>query len=279
MAHRNPRVFLTLAGVLLSLALTAYTPEEVFQDGRRQFLLGNWYDAVQHLERFLDKWPDHDLAPEALYFQTLAEARDRTEAEKRSRENRLASLTQILEKLTKDFPDRDFTEINSLIIQTQSELGTGTASLTFPLTATPDFMRQALIRRWFPGHLSPISTLEWIHSWKTGKKTLPNDVKSQLELVRAKALWRFVLSPLPTQTFFRKLRLWGEWPVGDALHRSLKVAFTTGDHRTKREAALIGVSFAHILEKKGHKSLESSEYHTYLSSHGIYSAEAWCPNE
>jgi hypothetical protein len=277
--HYNSRRWLlpVVVGVLFAFAAGAYTPDELFQDGRRQFLLGRWYESVQHLERFLEKWPSHSLAPEALYLKTLAAVRDRAAEEQRSREVLLASLTMVLSKLATDFPDRDFTEIQSLITQTQTELEPNSASPTFPLTMSPDFLRQALARRWFPGRLSPVATLEWIYEWKQGQKRIPNDVKSQLELVRAKALWRFFLSPLPTQEFFPKLKSWGDWPVRNALRSSLKDAFTTGDHRTKREAALLGVSLAQFETDRG--SLRQSEYHHYLISHGIYSAEAWCPNE
>lgn len=259
-------------------SVSGITPGEVFEQGRRAFHLGHWLEAKECFLKFSESWPTHQLAPHALYYRSMAEARLEPSIPEEQAKQTIASLSAIIKALGERLPEADLLELKAQLEHHQKKsgltVGTPTASLDLP----PDQLTHALNRGWIPFEKQdPISTLAWIKSWleRHDKNSLPPLV-SRLQLLRAKALWQLRLSPLPTEAFLTTLRSWGDWPVQNALDRSLKAAFENGDLDTKREAALLGVSsdFLRFQNTSKHKD---TLWVRYLRERGINFSEAWCP--
>jgi hypothetical protein len=274
--------YFLLGGVFFFLgfhiACWSITPGEVFEDGRRAFILGNWLEAREQFQRFNDTWPHHHLAPLSLYFRTLSEVRiDKGYDPEQTRE-KIASLSWTIKALSDQLPSADLNQLKTEIDFLKSRIGQDTASVTLTLGVSPEHLRHALDRGWMPfSESQPLKAIDWIRQWlKINAHHAPLELQGRLELLKAKALWQFRLSPLPTQALMSTLESWGEWPVQEAVDRSLKQAFKKGNTQTKRETALLGVSSDYVKSGKRSNFLQS-HWMRYLQEKGINFTEAWCP--
>ncbi len=273
--------FLILSLILL-LALPpwafSFTPNEVFEDGRRAFLLGHWTEADAQFQKFLNTWPAHALANRALYFETLSKLRKEREIKLEEEFQKIASLSNTLRFLKDNLPNEDFSEMEIALRSMKRELEHSPASAPELVTLSPDLLLHALRRGWAPDpEGDPFGTLSWIRGWKSAhsRDVVPPALSGTLELMRAKALWRFLLSPLPARHFADILKTWGELPFHDSLLLSLKKALQTGDSETKRQAALLAVSVEYA--ERWRFPREDSEWMRYLKERGIHESEAWAP--
>lgn len=270
-----------------SLECQAITPGEVYENGRRAFLLGNWLEAREQFSRFNEAWPTHPLAPQSLYYRTMADVRYERAVNDLETRNKIGSLTAVMKALTDRLPEADVREIQVEIEYLQNRIpGIPTATPTTSLDMTPVQLSHALNRGWIPfPHQNPMATLDWLRTWmERHAKDVPPPLFGRLHLLRAKALWEIFLSPLPTSAFFSTLKSKGEWPIKSALERSLKLAFENGDPEIKREVALLGVS-SEILKSKLESNYElqlnqlpnRSKWLKYLLERGVNFSEAWSP--
>jgi len=260
----------------IQIQVWGITPGEVFEDGRRAFLLGNWLEAREKFSRFNYTWPTHPLAPKALYFGTLAEIRAEKLLEIDKERNRIASYTEIIKLLSERERELDLTEIKASVDLLKSKIEK-TASAPSSLELPPETLKHYLNRGWVPDEFkNPFLTIKWIKTWLEKHPKCPPELFGRLQLQKAKALWEFSLSPLPSSAFSGTLEMWGCWPLKRALDRSLKEAFTTGSLDVKREAALLGIC-SDYLESKQRKLKPDSHWMQYLRERGIDFSEGWCP--
>lgn len=258
-------------------ACSGLTPGEVFEDGRRAFLSGHWLESKDFFSRFNEMWPVHSLAARSLYYGTLADLRGEKEKDQLFEQQRIGSLSAIIKALSDKLPGENLTELKTGLEFLQIRNGQPPASPTQFLQLKPEELAHAINRGVFPPQKqSPFATLEAIRRWSEKHPTVQGPFKGRLELLKAKALWKIRLSPLPTAVFMNTLKSWGEWPVHKAIRRSLTDAFTLGEIDVKREAALLGVCSGN-LESQQKKNQMESVWYTYLREKGINLSEAWCP--
>jgi len=265
---------------LVTTRVGGITPEEVFQDGRRAFELGHWAEAKEHFYLFGQSWPSHPLVVQALLLESLSELRARPAEDTLAKADRLASLSVRLKLFREKLPGQELSELETALqVETSgaSLLATGTGILAFPPKKLDHLLNRNLIQN--PSQ-DPIGTLSWIRQWRRRYPSgYPAGLVGKLEMMRSKALWILLLSPLPARKSSAILKTWGAWPLGVALNRSLNKAFQDGSLDVKREASVLGVSVDWILKnRKENQGLqEDSKWMRYLRERGIHEAEAWVP--
>jgi len=265
----------------LTVTAHALTPGEVFEDGRRAFLLGHFRAAFAHFAEFQKRWPGHPLGDQGLLYLSQAEIRMEKELDEEYRAARLASFTSRLKYLKTKFEPPALIEIGAAVELLQAQMSGKLASPGYVLALPPATLEHFLSRGWLPfPQRDPMGALTWLREWMARH---PLDqhaaLLGRLELYRAKALWQILVSPLPRRANMPILESWGDWPVPDTLLRSLKRAFQFGAAETKREAALLGVCTEELVLRGRQVSGEDSPWIRYLKERGIHEAEAWCPSE
>ncbi|HNV70289.1 MAG TPA: hypothetical protein PKO06_11370, partial [Candidatus Ozemobacteraceae bacterium] len=242
------------------------------------FLKGHYHEAHAHFLRFLQEWPAHALGAKALYFQALSACRfEPLETVQRLRDQ-AASLTVTLDALKDKIPEPDLVEMRVTLAGWKMQLGEHTASDPSFLALPPQTLDHWLRRGWFPPKpMNPVELLDWSNRWRTGAKTISDPLlRARLALLDAKQLWKIWCAPLPKRALTNKLKAWGYFPLEQGLSQMLQQALHHGDPETKRQAALIGLSFDQ--QRHGPRfSLESSPWFAYLKQRGIHEAEAWLP--
>ncbi|MFZ2960873.1 MAG: hypothetical protein WA705_28680 [Candidatus Ozemobacteraceae bacterium] len=279
----SKRFFKTVLCAFLALFSTfvawAITPTEVFEDGRRAFALGHYRDARERFREFGKTWPAHPLNDRALWYLTLSEIRMETEENHDANIARLASFTVRAKHFQEKLPEADLNELSASIeLLRFSEGGGPLASSGAILKLSPEVLAHLLARGWLPvPENAPLETLSWASAWEAQHAASePFTLRARLELMRAKALWKIALSPLPREASIPLLKRLGVWPVTGALLRSLRKAFLDGDLDIKREAALLGLSVETLgsLEKP---VKSGSAWLRYLRERGTCDQESWCP--
>jgi len=258
----------------------AITPDDVFQTGRRAFLLGHWSEAADAFSRFLDRWPGHPSCAEAVLYRLLGESRTGFERVRREYdERRVASLTAGLAFIRQKLPDADLTELEVELDCVRMRLEPSAGLATSVANLSPERLAHLLKRNVLPAPADdPRGTLRWIGEWKARHGgTASETVRASLELVKAKALWQIVLSPLPAAAMEERLKKDGDFPPALALVRSLRYAFRNGDPDAKREAALLGACAACLPAVARHARADLQAWETYLDDRGNFRDEAWCP--
>jgi|GEM_PF-780091 len=270
-------IIIIIVGSFFPLISRAITPNEVFEDGRREFNLGHWKEAQANFARLIETWPQNSLAVKALYFRTLSELRDEMLPDEQEVKNRIASLTFIEKRLSESLSTDELLEIRMDLEKLRAKYYGENATKTAIIDLPPEKLLHSIRRGWITSpKLDPYGTLKWIREWhEKHPKGYVGQLGATLSLMQAKALWMFRISPLPTNAFSSILRTWGYWPLDKAIGRSLKAAFRDGDPDTKRDAALLGLCSDHL--KNVQFSREGSEWMRYLRERGIHFSEAWCP--
>ncbi len=281
--RRTLAACIAVAAVVMA-ALPARTlaiePEDVFQTGHRAFLLGHWNEAVDAFSRFLDRWPGHPACAEAVLYRLLGESRSGFDRVRRDYdERRVASLTAGMAFVRQKLPDADLTELEVELDCARMRLDPSASLASSVANLSPDRLAHLLNRNILPAPAAdPRGTLDWIAGWKAKHGgTASETIRASLELRKAKALWQIVLSPLPAARMEERLKKDGDFPAAQALVRSLRKAYGTGDPDTKREAALLGVCAANLPAVARYARSDLRAWEIYLGDRGNFRDEAWCP--
>ncbi|HOY67909.1 MAG TPA: hypothetical protein PLP29_13560 [Candidatus Ozemobacteraceae bacterium] len=273
------------AAALVSLLLAGapgfgVTPEEVFQTGKRAFLLGHWKEAADGFARFNETWPGHALHPESTFFLLLSESRAGFAHIRRSwEEQRLASLTTGLAYVRQKLPDADLKELDVERLVLSCRLTPEAASLPAVLDLAPDDLGHLMKRGMLPDAAEePMLTLRWIRDWKArhgGKAS--GTLLAALDLWKARAFWRLLLSPMPAKAFDAEIRSMERVSLPAAHLKALKAAFRAGDPEVKREAALLGIAVGQLAAFARYDLCVVNEWQTYLRDRGNHLEGAWSP--
>lgn len=268
------------AYLLFSGAAYAITAPELFNDGKKAFNNGRWQECEESMIRLSNTFPEHLLASEARYYQTLASTRNFQTVQKQNLNNAALKWKQELDALKKDFPKKDFSEL---------EIAISIAEKQSPVTweqlkdLSPIQLKHCLNRNWHPEpEESPIEAIKWSHEWL--KKHTPNSIEpwllSKISLVQSKAMWKILLSPLSMNANSDILKVCECWPVHIRLEQTLKTGFESGDPETKREIALLGYHYDYFRLRGVVRSdlpTLKSRWLTYLTERGLNHQEAWIP--
>ena len=271
--------------IMLALALTtaqsfAITSSEIYSDGLRAFNNARWQEAEEIFARFIETWPDHVLKSRALYHKTLASTRNMTGLINKTLSDKSENWQQELAQLKVDLPGQDLTELQVAI------------DIANRLNEKPDWqilsslkpvdLKHYLQRSWHPDAAAePMAALAWSNEWlKKHTSRLDPDLEGRIQLIRARAFWQILLSPLSLGANSDILKVWKCWPVHEHLQKALDRGFTTGDPEIKEQIALLGYHFDFFKERGliGTSSTSpKSRWYSYLSERGINHQEAWCP--
>lgn len=271
--------------ILAALLLTGgpgfgITPEDVFQTGKRAFLLGHWKEAADGFARFNETWPGHALHPESTLYLLLSESRAGFAHLRRSwEEQRLASLTAGLAYVRQKLPEADLKELEIERQVLSCRLAPEAASLPAVLDLSPDDLMHLMNREMLPDAADyPMETLRWIRDWNArhGKKA-SGTLRAALELWKARAFWRLLLSPMPANEFDAEIRAMEHSSLPAAHLKALKAAFRDGDPGVKREAALLGIAVGQLTAFARYDLCFIDEWRTYLRDRGNHLEGAWSP--
>lgn len=270
-----------LAVIILGSEIAfAITASEVFNDGKRAFDSGRWQEASEIFDRFMVTWPEDKLKSEALYHYAISSARNLEDQTRIYRNSLVDSLASSIATLSKELPEKDLSELKVAIKLAKAETLPATwADLTL---LPPTELKHYLARSWHPDpYQTPMEALYWSVTWvKNNKKPLDPELVSSIALIKARALWQIMLSPLSTAANLTILKKWQCWPVHKHFEDALRRGFGKGNPATKRELALLGYHYDCFRSgyfSKTDPSPVKSRWYTYLSERGINLQEAWCP--
>jgi hypothetical protein len=269
-----------LITMLTASSLFAVTADDIFSDGIRAFDQARWQQAEEIFTRFLATWPDHELKTKALYYKATASTRNLDNSINSLLADKAEIWKEDLSNLEKDLPAEDLRELHTAIeIANQCNTAPSWSALS---EASPIDLKHYLQRSWHPDPtLDPMATLAWSNKWlKNHTSHLDPDLESRMELLRARALWQVLLSPLSLHANSDILKVWECWPVQNRLEKSLKRGFATGNAEIKRKIALLGYHFDYFRDRRSTDTSAinpKSQWYSYLSQRGINLQEAWCP--
>ncbi len=262
---------------IASANLYALAPLDMLEDGKRAFDLSNWKECREILQRFMETWPEHEKYNEALYFYTIASAKtidSRTETYRTALGN---ELKDAIASLSLDLPDMDASEAKAALKiaekETKPELWDDLVKLP------PVELKHYLSRGWYPEPSeTPFETLNWAKIRLSNDSDIDSETKSSIALIKLKALWKLMLSPLVVANSQEKLEKSGCLPLDKAFKDTLQVAFKNGNPFQKRETAILGYHFDYFKTNNflSNKKVNSS-WLRYLKSRGISLEDAWSP--
>ncbi|KAF1083075.1 MAG: hypothetical protein GQF41_0842 [Candidatus Rifleibacterium amylolyticum] len=266
--------------VLAAAQSFAITSSEIYSDGTRAFNSARWQEAEEIFARFIETWPDHILKPKALYYKTIAATRNMTGSINKTLADNAAIWRSELSQLQTELPGQDLTELKVAIdIANRYNEKPDWNSLG---NLNPVELKHYLQRNWHPDATSePMAALAWSNDWlKKHSSPMDPDLESRIQLIRARAFWQILLSPLSLCANSDILKLWRCWPVHEHLQKALDRGFATGDPELKKQIALLGYHFD-FFKGRGLIGISTaslkSRWYSYLSERGINHQEAWCP--
>ncbi|PKL45236.1 MAG: hypothetical protein CVV41_03855 [Candidatus Riflebacteria bacterium HGW-Riflebacteria-1] len=278
--NNSAKLMILAIMLLMAVQSAAVTSTELYNDGTRAFNNARWQEAEEVLTRFIDTWPDHLLRPQALYYKAIASTRNVTGRINSSLASSAEQWKSELAQLKNDLPGKDLSELQVAIdIANRHNEQPSWQALS---DLKPVNLKHYLQRGWHPDSAAePMAALSWSNDWlKKHTSTLDPDLESRIQLIRARAFWQLLLSPLSLNANSDILKTWGCWPVHNQLEKSLNRGFSTGSAEIKRHIALLGYHFDFFRERgvTGTSSATSkSRWYSYLSERGINLQEAWCP--
>ncbi|MDD3147996.1 MAG: hypothetical protein PHD82_11875 [Candidatus Riflebacteria bacterium] len=277
--RKSVKSLLLLALILWCSLGYALTPLEVYTDARRAFDLGRWQESSEIFTRFMSTWPDHKLRYEALYYFSLASARTLEDRSRAYSDALVDDIASAIGTLTAELPDKDLTELQVAVKLSRDN--TRPATWSEMANLTPVELKHHLAREWHPNPShTPLETLHWEGTWKQNNKNAPPDLKASIALLKARALWQIMLSPLSMSANSEILKKWGCWPVNTCFEKEIDYGFRHGSAENRRELALLGYGYDCLRTVGFGKNSESplrGRWYAYLVERGINLQEAWCP--
>jgi hypothetical protein len=276
---RRTYLFLAVFVICCSFGYTI-TALDVFNEGRRSFDLGRWQESKETFARFMATWPEHKLKSEALYYFSLASARTLPERAREYSDCLVDEIAAAIGTLSAELPDKDLTELKVAVkLSGNRSMPVAWSELT---ALEPAELKHYLSRGWHPDpSATPIEMLFWETSWrKKNTSVIEPDLTAAIALLKARALWQIMLSPLSLSANSDILKTWGCWPVHTCFEKEVNQGFKYGNPDIKRELALLGYHYDCFRNggfAKADVSPRKSRWYTYLSERGLNLQEAWCP--
>jgi hypothetical protein len=261
--------------------LFAITASEIYNDALRAYKLGNFSESEESFDRFLKTWPNHKLEKSARFHRTICKAKTIEQKQKAYTQQLVASLAADLASIKDDFSASELSQARLSLLQAEKK--NGSFSWNELKNLGNDDLNRILTNSnsMDPVH-SPISALEFVnHRERNFYTDARPELIATLSILKARALWQLLLSPLSLNANARILKTWGDWPVHNSLDKSLRIGFAHGDIEQKKKIALLGFHFDCFRHKGVISSSNSSDlksrWLTYLSERGTNLQEVWCP--
>ena len=264
---------------LVSSGAGAITAREVFDQGKRSYDLGRYQEASETLSNFLATWPDNKQHYEALYYYTLAAARTLPERALNHSEALIEEIDSAIATLSVQLPEKDLTEIKVAVDIARNPVSPTTWEKLTSLS--PVALKHYLANKWHPEpHLSPIETLKWEQAWRSNNKgTQKPELEAAISLLKVRAMWQLLLSPLSLSANSDILKKWGYLPVHKHFENELNKGFRLATPDLKRDFALLGYNYEYLRNGSfaDETLLLKNRWFTYLSERGINTQGAGCP--
>ena len=263
--------------LVANVNLYALAPLNMLEDGKRAFDLAKWEESCEILKRFMETWPEHDKYNEALYFYTLAFSKTIDTKTEEYRSTLGKKLENAIASLSIDIPDLDISEAKAAFMIAQKvkkpELWDELSKLT------PKELKHYLLRGWYPEpSKTPFETLNFVRNKLSNSIDLDSETKSELAILKLKAIWKIMISPLVSNCSKDKLEKTGDYPLTKAFKNTLQIGFKNGNPDQKRRVAVFGYHFDYfkINSLNTNKNI-NSHWLKYLKSRGTNFSDTWSP--
>lgn len=254
----------------------ALSPIDLLEEGKRAFKLARWEEAREVLQNFMDTWPEHEKYSEALYFHTLASAKNIDERTEAYRAALGKELKEAISHISVDLPKEDISEAKTALMLAQKDKPELWKELE---KLKPVELKHYLSRGWYPNpSKTPFETIKWSKSWLSSNANIEPELKSSIATINLSAMWKIMLSPLVMSSSEEELKALEVFPIDRAFSQNLQIAFKNGNLEQKRKAATFGYHFDYFRTNNlvSKKKINSSWFR-YLNSRGLSIKEAWSP--
>lgn len=279
MRSKAIKTLVLLFFVLNYVVAFALDSNEMFENGKRAFDLSRFKECVEIFDRLLYIWPDYEKKPEALYFRSIAAIRDTKDKVNEYKAELVDKIAKDCETVFLELPQNDLSELKAAIAIGKME--------SEPIDwaefdkIKPAELKHVLLRKHHPSpQRFPVQTLIWLNGYKKQNGALTPDVEALTELLKLKALWQLLLSPLSVKAEQEILKKNNVWPLSKTFEQTLQNGFKKALPSLKREFALMGYHYDFLRSGEFGKESEkeiSSTWLKYLKERGLNLKEALCP--
>lgn len=279
MRNKAIKTLVLLFFVLNYVFAFALDSNEMFENGKRAFDLSRFKECVEIFDRLLYIWPDFEDKPEALYYRSIAAIRDTEDKVNAYKAELVDKIASDCETVFLELPENDLSELKAAIAIGKME--------SEPLDWSqfdkikPAELKHVLLRRHHPSvQRFPVQTLIWLNGYKNKNSVLTPDVEALTELLKLKALWQLLLSPLNAKAEEETLKQNNVWPLAKTFEQTLDNGFKKALPSLKREFALMGYHYDYLRSNEFAKEIKkefSSIWLKYLKERGLNLKEAVCP--
>ncbi|MDD2624541.1 MAG: hypothetical protein PHF29_02280 [Candidatus Riflebacteria bacterium] len=279
MRNKAIKTLVLLFFVLNYVFAFALDSNEMFENGKRAFDLSRFKECVEIFDRLLYIWPDFEDKPEALYYRSIAAIRDTEDKVNAYKAELVDKIASDCETVFLELPENDLSELKAAIAIGKME--------SEPLDWSqfdkikPAELKHVLLRRHHPSvQRFPVQTLIWLNGYKNKNSVLTPDVEALTELLKLKALWQLLLSPLNAKAEEETLKQNNVWPLAKTFEQTLDNGFKKALPSLKREFALMGYHYDYLRSNEFGKETKkefSSIWLKYLKERGLNLKEAVCP--
>ena len=234
--RRSVAKYITICSLLFSNALFGMNPDEFFDSGMREFKLSRWRECVEIFDKLNRIWPDYENKYEALYYRTIAAIRDLDKKVTDYRAEQTDIIVKDCEILSSEISDKDMSELKAAVAI--SKLESKPIDWLKQINIKPEELKHYLLRGRHPNpSKEPLITIQWIVSYEKNGTVKEPELKSMLNLLKLKALWQMLLSPIVAETEKSKLIDLNIYPLGKTFEKTLNDGFRQSKNDLKREFA------------------------------------------
>lgn len=279
MRNKAIKTLVLLFFVLNYVFAFALDSNEMFENGKRAFDLSRFKECIEIFDRLLYIWPDFENKPEALYYRSIAAIRDTKDKVNSYKAELVDKIASDCETIFLELPENDLSELKAAI--TIGKMDSEPVDWSQFDKIKPTELKHVLLRRHHPSpQRFPVQTLIWLNSYKNKNLVLTPDVEALTELLKLKALWQLLLSPLSAKAQEEILKQNDVWPVAKTFEQTLQNGFKKALPSLKREFALMGYHYDYLRSNEFGKETKnefSSTWLKYLKERGLNLKEAVCP--
>ncbi len=264
--------------VFIANYIFAISPDEIYESGIRAFKLERWRECTEILDRLIDVWPDYEKKSEAIYYRSIAAIRDLDKNVNDYRANLTNKIASDCEKIADELSDKDMSELNAAVAI--SKIDTETIDWNKLTKIKVDELKHYLLRGRHPNpQTEPLTTLKWVHAYEQNSSIKEPELKAMLELLKVKALWRFLLSPIAAEAEKKELEEIKVYPLTKAIEKALNNGFRQSQANMKKEFAIYGYHYDYLRSKLfgTEKVVSNSKWYKYLTERGLHNKELICP--
>ena len=277
MRRKNAEYILVCFFVLMASNVFAINPEDLFESGKRFFKLERWRECVETFDRLVDVWPNYKKNHEALYYRSIAAVRDLDDKVNDYRKELTDKIASDCESISGELDD-DMSELNAAIAM--SKIDFSSVNWDKLTNIKPDELKHYLLRKRHPNpQTEPMQTLKWVYAYEQNKDIKEPQLIALLELLKLKALWRYLLSPIAAEAEKEQLIKLKAYPLTTVFEKTLNDGFKKSQADLKKEFAILGYHYDFLKSNSfgNDKTKIKSKWFKYLYERGLHNKELLCP--